>query len=369
MTQLKDIKNQIKEFIKDDTQKRIEIDVPEGFKVSSVVNPVTLSFRKLLNFMQHWTVPSNYKNWLINVMGARIGKDVCLAHYLYFDPYFPELIHLGKGTLVGGLSSFISHELKDNKLILGRVDVKDKVLCAGFTTIYPGVTVNRYVITGMRCNIRQDCPERGFVVANDRLIKQWSDEEVERFFRDSRTLPDYYKQFHKKTRDFRKDKNMKKLTIPYDGKRLNAGDEWYLCRPVIKVLYNSAFVEFAKIVPWNWLRIFLYRLMGVKLGKNVKLGKDVIIDHLYGDLHKIGNNVRLDDGCYIDGHSYTIAESVFGRVVIGDNSHLEPGVHVMCGTNIGSNCTVKAKSSVLKDIPDGETWGGVPAKPLEPAIK
>jgi len=200
------------------------------------------------------------------------------------------------------------------------------------------------------------------VVSKDRVVKEWNKEELEKYFADPTNDPNYYNELKQKTKEFRKNQDMMKISFKNGGKRLNPGDEWYLSRPWPRIFYNAAFVELARFTPTNFLRKLLMRCIGVKFGKNVYMGKNVVFDHIYGDLVTVGNNVYLDDGAYLDGHSYTIAETVFGRVHIGDNTKLGKDVHVMCGVKIGKNCTILDNSSVLRDIPDGETWGGIPAK-------
>ena len=60
---------------------------------------------------------------------------------------------------------------------------------------------------------------------------------------------------------------------------------------------------------------------------------------------KIGANVTLF-------HQITIPH---GGVVIGDNTILYPGVKMIRGVKIGSNCRIGANVVVCEDIPDGAT--------------
>ena len=167
------------------------------------------------------------------------------------------------------------------------------------------------------------------------------------------------------TKDFRKDNKKMIIRFLNDGKRLNPGNEWYLARPWIRIYYNAIWVELSRIIPWNWLRIFLYRILGAKIGKNVFIGKGTVFDHIYGDKVEIEDNVNIGENGYLDGHSYTIGETVYGRVKIGENARLGKHVHVMCGVTIGKNAKILDNSSVLKNIPEGETWKGIPAKKVE----
>ncbi len=52
----------------------------------------------------------------------------------------------------------------------------------------------------------------------------------------------------------------------------------------------------------------------------------------------------------------------FGRITIGDNCFIGARATIMPDVTIGNNCIVAAGAVVTKSIPDGEIWGGVPAK-------
>ena len=52
----------------------------------------------------------------------------------------------------------------------------------------------------------------------------------------------------------------------------------------------------------------------------------------------------------------------FGKITIGNNCFIGARSTIMPGVTIGNSCIVAAGSVVTKDIPNGEVWGGVPAK-------
>ncbi len=355
----------ISDFLKDKNQKTLELSVPKNLKLWRLVNPFTLLYRKTVFFAQQWIIPSRFKNWLLRTAGVHVGDDVCIPHYIHFDPYFPELITIGPGTLIGGLSQLHTHEINSGKLVLGRIHIHEKVLVAGFSTLYPGVTVNKHVITGMRSHIRKDCPEGSFVVGTDRVAKMWTPDEIEKYFGASKHDPNYYDELSHKAKAFRNTPSMMRVSIRNNGNRLNPGNEWYLARSWPRIFYNAFFVELARVAPTSGIRTFLLRCIGAHIGKNVHLGKGIIFDHIYGDLVTLEDNVFLDDDVYLDGHSYTISESVFGRVLVKEGARIGKRVHVMCGVTIGKNARVLDDSSILRDVSDGETWQGIPAKKIE----
>ena len=52
----------------------------------------------------------------------------------------------------------------------------------------------------------------------------------------------------------------------------------------------------------------------------------------------------------------------FGKITIENNCFIGARSTILPGVTIGNSCIVAAGSVVTKDIPNGEVWGGVPAK-------
>ena len=146
---------------------------------------------------------------------------------------------------------------------------------------------------------------------------------------------------------------------------------------------------------------------------DVILGQDVFLAqfvNLYGcsigDYSRIGTFVEIQKGvhigsnCKIQSHSF-ICEGVRikNRVFIGhgvtfindklpkttnldgtikrngdwtctettieDEASIGSGSTILCGINIGRGAIIGAGSVVTKNVPDGQTWAGNPAKPLK----
>lgn len=53
---------------------------------------------------------------------------------------------------------------------------------------------------------------------------------------------------------------------------------------------------------------------------------------------------------------------VFGKVTIKDYAYIGASSHIMPGVIIGEGSLIAAGSIVTKSVPDGEVWGGNPAK-------
>ncbi|PPK64509.1 acetyltransferase [Actinokineospora auranticolor] len=54
-----------------------------------------------------------------------------------------------------------------------------------------------------------------------------------------------------------------------------------------------------------------------------------------------------------------------GGVVVGESAYLGAGSLVRQGLRIGACAVIGMGAVVLSDVPDGQTWAGVPARPLD----
>ncbi len=108
----------------------------------------------------------------------------------------------------------------------------------------------------------------------------------------------------------------------------------------------------------------------------VSLGEGVFINRgcLLTTNIMIGNHVSINPGCGI-GHDVKIADfttlmwrvNISGNVTIGEGCLIGSGVTILQGLTIGSGVTVGAGAVVTKDLPDGCTAVGIPARVVKEA--
>ena len=115
---------------------------------------------------------------------------------------------------------------------------------------------------------------------------------------------------------------------------------------------------------------------GVIIGDNVEIGANACIDRgtlgntIIKDGVKIDNLVHVAHNVVINKNCLIIANTMIGgSTVIGENSWIAPSVSLMNGLKIDNNVTVGLGAVVTKNIPEGQTWVGSPAKQIEEFIK
>lgn len=110
----------------------------------------------------------------------------------------------------------------------------------------------------------------------------------------------------------------------------------------------------------------------VILQDHVTIGANSCVDRGAFDDTIIGERTKLDNLCQI-AHNVVVGRDVVmaafcgisGSVKIGDGSMLGGRVGIADHVVVGEGVSLAASSGVFRDIPDGETWGGVPAKPFK----
>lgn len=88
---------------------------------------------------------------------------------------------------------------------------------------------------------------------------------------------------------------IRKKEVPYYAKYSLISLIW---RPIRKFI-NVAIIP---NMPFNSIRIFLYRLIGYKIGKNVFIGMKCYLDDLEPSKTKIEDDVTISYGCYFALH-------------------------------------------------------------------
>ena len=122
-------------------------------------------------------------------------------------------------------------------------------------------------------------------------------------------------------------------------------------------------MRLARISPSLGLKLWLYRMMGIRVGSNVSIALDVTMDVLFPQLIEIGDNTIIGFNTTILCHEFLIKEYVTGPVVIGRDVMVGANTTILPGVTIANGSVVSAHSLVNSDI-EGFV-GGVPARPLD----
>lgn len=108
----------------------------------------------------------------------------------------------------------------------------------------------------------------------------------------------------------------------------------------------------------------IFRAMGTVIGENVSISPGVFIDPFFPELITLESGCFLGTGCRIMTHEFTANEFRFGSVRIGTGSVVGAWSTVRSGVTVGKRATTGFMSFVNRDVPDGDTVVGIPAKSI-----
>lgn len=102
---------------------------------------------------------------------------------------------------------------------------------------------------------------------------------------------------------------------------------------------------------------------GVHIGNNTCIDRAVIGSTFIDEETKIDNLVHIAHGCSIGKNSKIIAGAVLcGSVRVGNNVWIAPNASIRQGLTIGDNAVIGLGSVVVKDVSEGKTVKGNPAR-------
>ncbi|NQY38831.1 MAG: UDP-3-O-(3-hydroxymyristoyl)glucosamine N-acyltransferase [Henriciella sp.] len=125
--------------------------------------------------------------------------------------------------------------------------------------------------------------------------------------------------------------------------------------------------EGAEDVP-QWGRVIIQD--HVTVGANTCIDRGAFSDTIIGERTKIDNLVQIAHNVVV-GRNVMMASftGISGTTQIGDGVVMGGRVGIADHVHIGAGAKLAASSGIFRDIPAGETWGGVPAKPLKQYLR
>jgi acetyltransferase-like isoleucine patch superfamily enzyme len=129
----------------------------------------------------------------------------------------------------------------------------------------------------------------------------------------------------------------------------------------------------AWIAPFYQFRASLCRRCGVKIGKGVYMGFQVLMDGEYPEYIEIQDWASIGPGVKIMAHSgaspYHQRRRIFHegpkKVVIGKGAWLAAGAIILPGVTVGEGAIVAAGAVVGKDVPPLTLVAGNPARMVQ----
>lgn len=113
-------------------------------------------------------------------------------------------------------------------------------------------------------------------------------------------------------------------------------------------------------------------LTAIDIHPGAVIGRNLFIDHgfvVIGETAEIGDNVTIYQGATLGGTNPTSGHGGKRHPTIGDNVIISLGAAILGPLTVGANSRIGANAVVTKDVPEGATMVGIPAKPTLVEVK
>ena len=113
-------------------------------------------------------------------------------------------------------------------------------------------------------------------------------------------------------------------------------------------------------------------MTAIDIHPGAKIGRNFFIDHgfvVIGETAEIGDNVTMYQGSTLGGTNPTNGIGGKRHPTIGDNVIISLGAAILGPIHVGAGARVGANAVVTKDVPEGATMVGIPAKPTLVEVK
>jgi acetyltransferase-like isoleucine patch superfamily enzyme len=139
---------------------------------------------------------------------------------------------------------------------------------------------------------------------------------------------------------------------------------WTDVKPVWRVVLNYLLTWVARIAPSLRVRSWALRRLGATVGSGVSWGLEATPDVFWPELITLGDDVVVGYDSVLLCHEFLQDEYRTGEVVVGDRAMIGAKAVILPGVRIGEGAQVAANSLVTRDVPEGATVAGVPARPM-----
>lgn len=108
----------------------------------------------------------------------------------------------------------------------------------------------------------------------------------------------------------------------------------------------------AQYIDYSPIKVWLYRRIGMKIGRGVYLAADVILDPHFPELIEIGDYAIIGWGTHLFCHEFDGTKYRLGRITIGRGAVIGGFTLVRSGVTIGENAQIASSCIVYKDVPN-----------------
>ncbi|GAB3037906.1 acyltransferase [Natronobiforma cellulositropha] len=121
-------------------------------------HPARVAFNYVLVWLVR-TVPSlRLRRWLLRRLGASVGPGVSWGLEATPDVFWPDLLTLGEGAIVGYDATLLCHEFLQDEYRTGEVVVGERAMIGAGAIVLPGVVIGAEASVAANSLVTRDVP-------------------------------------------------------------------------------------------------------------------------------------------------------------------------------------------------------------------
>lgn len=137
----------------------IKTEIGKSSSAWMKVKPFPIVVKNFLLMRIALLLPLPYNNIFFRLMGVKIGKNVQIMPKQFIDIFFPELITIDDGAVVGMESALVCHEFNPTEFRYGKIHIGKEVLIGARSFILPGVTIGDKSLVSAQTVVYKDVPK------------------------------------------------------------------------------------------------------------------------------------------------------------------------------------------------------------------
>jgi len=153
----------------------------------------------------------------------------------------------------------------------------------------------------------------------------------------------------------------------------NAHRYWYRARnhldgPLLgplRIVLNYLLIYGCQHLPSLTLKRWIFRGLGMKLGRGATIASGVVLDYFFPELIEIGDYSIVGMDTMLLTHEFLHDRLRKGRLVIGNGCMVGARSLVLAGVRLADGTRVAAMSLVNRDTSEGALVGGVPIRSIQ----
>lgn len=126
-------------------------------------SPIRVVFNFLVIWLAKYMPSLATKRTLYRLAGMKVGEDVSVGLGVTFDIFFPELIEIGKNTVIGYDTLVLTHEFLQREWRKGKVRIGKDVMIGSRVLILPGVKIGDRATVSSYSLVNRDVKPGEFV--------------------------------------------------------------------------------------------------------------------------------------------------------------------------------------------------------------